>query len=393
MMIAINSVFKLIYCLIVVFTSSSASDVTINTPLGDIKGELSDNNLVTFKGIPYVENQPIGNYRFGPSEVKTTPYSNSTTSPYDAKSFSPACPNFGDPSSQEISESCLYLNIFTKLNGNNLPVIVYIHGGGFIGGSGTDPLLNANDPPFIYHPTKDVIYVSFNYRVGGLGFLPLTEIFEETEGKTNGGLNGILDQITALKWIKNNIEYFGGNKNKITLYGISAGGESICHLLVSPNAKGLFNSVISSSAPCVNTPTTKNIDFGDGIRYGLQTLSDEGLPNTLEELRALPFEDIVGAFIKKSTIDGPVHNKVMSFDSKTILPIDGYVLPLELELEDVQVAAVIVPVPVLVPVTSRLVMDLVRPVVVRVQAAMALVLVKIAILFTVYIIYLHQKNY
>lgn len=137
-------------------------------------------------------------------------------------------------------ENCLYLNVYTpqlpKTDLVLLPVMVYIHGGGFAFGSGTDD--SSHGPENIIE--KKVVVVSFNYRLGILGFLS----FNCKEAPGNIGLR---DQVQALKWVQQNISKFSGDPNNVTIFGISAGGASVEYLLLSPMAKGLFHKAISQS--------------------------------------------------------------------------------------------------------------------------------------------------
>eukprot|EP01084_Bolivina_argentea_P107815 192736_1 len=303
-----------------------SSEVTISTTLGDIKGENVDDlgNIYTFKGIPYVQNQPIGSFRWKQSNLKTSPYIGT----YDATNFGPTCIQ-RSPSPGE-SEACLQINIHTNsISPNaNLPVMVHIHGGGFDGGSGPDPFLGGDNPPQPY-ASEDIVFVTFNYRLGAFGFLPLQEIKDESDGLYNGGLNGIADQIVALNWIQQYISDFGGNPNQVTVWGISAGSYSICRLLVSPQATNLFKNAILGSGTCYSAPGSRELSESDGFKYALQELETQGITDTsLTMLRTLPFDNVRRAYIRKSTIDGDTFNNVQSIDSKVRLTLDGYVLNL-----------------------------------------------------------------
>ena len=233
------------------------AQITITTQLGYITGEsINGGDIYTFKGIPYVENQPVGEYRFTQSQLKTSPY---TTSPFDATSFGPICPPFSAsyPLSQPVSESCLLINVWTNSinTSSNLPVLVFIHGGGFTGSEGASSVPNGySNPPYIYDNNNPIVFVSFDYRLGGLGFLPLKEIKIETNGVTNGGLNGINDQIIALKWVKQYISDFGGNPNQVTIWGISAGKN---YSLSPPSTQKTKNNDTQNTKRCsVNLSVT-----------------------------------------------------------------------------------------------------------------------------------------
>jgi para-nitrobenzyl esterase len=139
------------------------------------------------------------------------------------------------------NEDCLSLNIYSPPNANTLPVMVWIHGGGFQIGAGTLPEYNGVN----LAQAGNVVVISINYRLGCLGFLRLCDISEGAIPAT--GNEGLHDQITALKWIKQHVHLFGGNKNNITLFGESAGAMSIGCLLASPQAKPLFHKAILQS--------------------------------------------------------------------------------------------------------------------------------------------------
>lgn len=142
------------------------------------------------------------------------------------------------------SEDCLYLNVYTpevpSPRTSKKPVLLYIHGGGFMYGNGT---LRNNDPDYFLE--YGIVVVTINYRVGVLGFLAL-DIPEAT------GNMGLKDQVKALEWVKNNISDFGGDKNKVTIMGISAGAAAVDFLLLSPMAKGLFHGAILLSGSTLN---------------------------------------------------------------------------------------------------------------------------------------------
>ncbi|MCE1199999.1 MAG: carboxylesterase family protein, partial [Marinilabiliales bacterium] len=142
-----------------------------------------------------------------------------------------------------ISEDCLYLNVWTpaRSGSDKLPVMVWIHGGAFTGGSGTVPLYDGEAMA-----RKGVVFVTINYRLGILGFLAHPELSAESDLKTSGNY-GILDQIAALKWVKENINAFGGDAGNVTIAGQSAGAFSVNMLVVSPLAKGLFCKAIAQS--------------------------------------------------------------------------------------------------------------------------------------------------
>ena len=158
------------------------------------------------------------------------------------RKFGPICPQIAmqleGPLSavmeadQVMDEDCLYLNVTTPSLDGSRPVMVWIHGGAFSGGSGSTQLYDGT--PFA---RDGVVYVSINYRLHALGFLHLDELFEGASGTGN---LGILDQVAALRWVRDNIAAFGGDPNNVTIFGESAGGMSVGTLLGTPAANGLF---------------------------------------------------------------------------------------------------------------------------------------------------------
>ncbi|XP_036044705.1 liver carboxylesterase-like isoform X1 [Onychomys torridus] len=219
-----------------------------NTHTGQVRGSLvhvkdSDVGVYTFRGIPFAK-PPVGPLRFAPPEPPE-PWSgvrDGTSHPAMClqtdmmKSEISKEINLIVPSTS-MSEDCLYLNIYTPAHaheGSNLPVMVWIHGGGLVVG-----MASMNDGS-ILAATEDIVIVSIQYRLGILGF------FSTGDQHTRGNW-GYLDQVAALHWVQQNIAYFGGNPGRVTIFGASAGGTSVSSLVVSPMAKGLFHGAIMQS--------------------------------------------------------------------------------------------------------------------------------------------------
>ncbi len=139
------------------------------------------------------------------------------------------------------SEDCLTLNVRTLVGATNLPVMVWIHGGDHTDGSSTDPFYLSNALP-----QRGCVLVTINYRLGMFGFLAHPELAVESDDNVSGNY-GLLDQIAALEWVRDNIEAFGGDANNVTIFGESAGGEATLNLMTTPKARGLFHKVISQS--------------------------------------------------------------------------------------------------------------------------------------------------
>ncbi len=256
-----------------------------------------------FLGIPYAA-PPVGNLRWRPPQAPPE-----HTSTLDATSFGDECPQGGSND----SEDCLFLNVYTPTkslasHAPKTPVMVWIHGGSLTSGEGA-----------IYDPTGlstigDVVVVTINYRLGALGFLAHTALSAETSYNGSGNY-GIMDQQLAMEWVQQNIAAFGGNPNNVTVFGESAGGESVFSNLVSPFSAGLFKrAIIESGSYGLQLPTLAQAEsMGDTFA------SDVGCTDTdpVAEaacLRAVPADTLVAA-------QG-------ALQVQTQLPnIDGIVLP------------------------------------------------------------------
>lgn len=267
-----------------------------------------------FLGLRYAL-PPVGERRLAPTEL--APLNASTLDPAGgpiAGAFGSKCLQHGGG-----DEDCLFANVYApvhalpaaaggKGSGGKLPIMVWIHGGGFTAGTGNS--YNGT----VLASSQDIIVVTINYRLGGLGFFATEEATRvpATHGST-GGMNGLLDQITALRWVQANGAQFGGDVSQITIAGESAGGESVCNLLVSPPARGLFHRAIIESGPClVGTkgwgphepgPPDNFLAVCDKLA---QTLT--GLPKpTLADLRALKDpRGLVNMTTIKDSVDGYV---------------------------------------------------------------------------------------
>ena len=185
-----------------------------------------------------------------------------------------------------MSEDCLYLNVYTPgLDERRLPVLVFFHGGAFIAGSSCSPLYDGGRLAEL----GDQVVVTFNYRLGALGYLCLGE-----EGSRWGAVPnlGALDQLAALRWIRTNIDRFGGDPGNVTLFGESAGATSLLHLIAMPAAEGLFHRAIAQSAARTLTLPEPSV----AVRLAEQLLDALNLRlSESERLRELPAQAIVDA--------------------------------------------------------------------------------------------------
>ena len=286
---------------------SCASD-TLDTGLVKVDGGMVqgvvDGDMKIFKGIPFAA-PPVGDLRWvAPQPV--IPWEGVR----DASQFGPSpISSMGFP--LDASEDCLYLNVWTKAKDHkaNLPVMVWIYGGGFSMGTSSfydgAPLAE-----------EDVVFVSINYRVGKIGYFAHPELSAENPHGVSGNY-GILDQIAALEWVQNNISKFGGDPAKVTIFGESAGGISVSMLAASPLAKGLFRGAISQSGSSFG-PIMKVSSPGENMK-SLAQVEQEGVEfaesvgaKSLADLRAMD----ASVFAKQTVVTGgawPV--------------VDGYVIP------------------------------------------------------------------
>lgn len=217
---------------------SNETGPVVQTVSGSVKGH-TENGISSFRGIPYAA-APVGEYRWRPPQP-VTPWKEVL----DATKVCADCPQRAWPgSTATISEDCLFLNLWapsTATKQSKLPVMVWIHGGGFTGGSGSGPG-SAGDA----FAKQGEILITINYRLGRLGHFAFPALSKEHPEEFKGSY-AYMDQIAALKWVQQNIAAFGGDPNNVTIFGFSAGGVSVHSLLTIPAAKGLFHKAISES--------------------------------------------------------------------------------------------------------------------------------------------------
>ncbi len=302
---------------------AAAPSPVIMTPQGAIQGELTEAGFANFKGIPFAA-PPIGDLRWRPPAPAP-----SWTETRDATEFSPMCMQVtseGNDSFFEriidgsglsswkeflikrvaanlpvspVSEDCLYLNVRTPALSSSgapkdsLPVMVWIHGGGHQFGSGD----------FTYYqgdslPAQGVVVVTINYRLGAFGYLAHPALSADDPNGVSGNY-GALDQIAALKWVRNNISAYGGDPDNVTIFGESAGAWSVTEMMASPLAKGLFHKAIGQSGSSVYHMGQMD---GEGVGWVSGYETAEKLDAALNlsgpsasTLRALPAETLLNA--------------------------------------------------------------------------------------------------
>ncbi len=300
---------KKIISLIVLFGAFTLNaHAVIDKPIvqvenGRLQGAV-EYNMQAFKNIPYAA-PPVGDLRWRPPQPAL-----SWTGTRDASQFGDSCPqplikNLSAGLALPGNEDCLKLNVYAPSNyGKKLPVMVWFHGGGlFVDG--------AKDPQFtpINLVKNGVIVVTVDYRLGSLGFFAPKELIEEAKAKGEPvGNYGTMDQIASLKWVKKNIQAFGGDPDNVTIFGQSAGARSVTWLMVSDAAKGLFHKAIAESAQ--QSPLRGMIDK----RFGLTPEVDVDAKymaaigaKSLAELRKMPVQKLVlnGAAFYAGEFGGP----------------------------------------------------------------------------------------
>lgn len=268
----------------------------VETDKGTVEGAL-EGSTRAFLGVPFAAS-PTGALRWKPPAPHEA-----WTETRKATAKGMACAQKGALSGAfdaSTGEDCLTVNVWTPdaPASSSLPVLVWIHGGAFVLGSGGDASYDGKN----LSEKSGFVVVSLNYRLGPLGFLGLPALEAEDAAHPSTGGYGLEDQRAALAWVKANIAAFGGNPANVTLFGESAGGASTCMHLVSPKSKGLFQRAIIESGPCdlVNSETAAT-GYGDQLA---EALGCKAAPDVLACMRAKTPEEIITAVPAASSISG-----------------------------------------------------------------------------------------
>jgi carboxylesterase type B len=284
-----------------------------------------DRSITVFRGIPYAA-APVGELRWRPPEPPVH-----WSGVRVAGDFGPMCPQAPRDAATAgidvpMSEDCLYLNVWTPEptpDARPHPVVVWIYGGGFRAGSGASPRFDGEGLA-----RRGTVVVTFNYRLGAFGFLATSELSEES-GHHASGNYGLLDSIAVLRWVRANIAAFGGDPDRVTVAGQSAGAGSVNFLAMSPLADGLFHRAIAQSHaryprdPELRYLSTSYRTLADAEQAGARYTREHGA-RSLAELRSLPWQKLV---------DGRPADDIGVDTGSTAKPplfrpvVDGWVIP------------------------------------------------------------------
>ena len=297
------------------------SDLKVKVDSGWLQGS-EENKVLSFKGIPFAAST-AGNNRWRPPQIKE---------PWKGTRYALDYGDFCPQSKRDTlwfelgttSEDCLALNVWTpkKTSSAKLPVMVWIHGGGYLQGSGNIPRLN--NPEFV---KQDVVLVTVNYRLNVFGFFAHPSLVQKSDNEMVGNY-GLLDVIAALEWIQRNIHQFNGDPNNVTVFGESAGASLISYLMITPESKGLFHKAISQSAAVGLAPDThidKRVGFNvSGMEIAKKFTERMGfeLDQSMDQLRQLSSDEIIEQ-LDPRTVFGPMIDGTLIPDHAGLLFAQG----------------------------------------------------------------------
>ncbi len=266
----------------------------VKAPAGAVQG-MENAGTRTFFGIPYAQ-PPVGELRWRPP-VPLAKWSGVRP----ASDFGPACFQpvskiasvYTPAAPLPMSEDCLTLNVWAPAHAAKAPVFVWIHGGALVTGSSREQMYDGRKLA-----ERGIVVVSINYRLGVLGWLAHPELSPENADMLSGNY-GLMDQIAALRWIKDNIRSFGGDPLNVTIAGESAGALSVMFLMESPPAQGLFHKAVAQSAYMITMPELKKAAFGQPSGEAVGTMLQGGLgAKSIGDMRAIEPEALVASSAK-----------------------------------------------------------------------------------------------
>jgi para-nitrobenzyl esterase len=304
--------------------NAPAEDQPVRLTTGLVSGARAgegEQSVRVYKGIPFAA-PPVGKLRWQAPQPPAA-----WEGVRECTKFSSVCPQLPYPEGsiyasapEPQSEDCLYLNVWTpaKAATDKLPVMVWIHGGALTRGSGSRDVYDGANLA-----RRGVVLVTINYRLGPLGFLAHPALSKESPHGSSGNC-GVLDQIAALEWVRDNVAAFGGDPKRVTIFGESAGSWSVCALVASPLAKGLFHNAIGQSGACFS-PMQYLKDDKHGFAAAEQTgkslekaLGCDTADDPLSAMREKSAEEILAAAAKSPAL------------SRARANVDGWVFPQEI---------------------------------------------------------------
>jgi para-nitrobenzyl esterase len=267
-------------------TAAVAAGPVVKVRQGRLQGQEPATGVLVFLGVPFAA-PPVGQLRWQPPQP-ATPWSDIRQADKYGAPCAQNAPGFGGLFDKIWSEDCLFLNIWTPdlKPRTRLPVMLYIHGGGFVGGAGTVPALDGT--ALARH---GVIVVTINYRLGIFGFFAHPELSRESAHKASGNY-GLADQLAALRWVHDNIAAFGGDPNRVTIFGQSAGSISVMTLMTSPLSRSLFQGAIAESGTPLLSGFSVSTPLAEAERQGSAFGAQSGAAS-IAQLRAMPADELM----------------------------------------------------------------------------------------------------
>ena len=309
-------------CLVIVAACQQLGPLDVQTDHGVVRGADDGNGVRSFLGIPYAA-PPVGKLRWRPPAAAHDWDGTRDGTKYGQKCIQDTVITPGGG-----TEDCLFLNVWTPSpQPVDAPVMVWIHGGAFIFGAGSDPFYAGSE----LARTRGVVVVTINYRLGALGFMAHPALSAEDSAHPASGNYGLLDQIAALEWVQRNIAAFGGNPQRVTVFGESAGGYSACLHYASPKTRDMIAGAISESGAC--TANALEQPRADAEASGVTLMTQLGCPGTdssvLDCARAIdPYAILDALPVDLKTPGGALYGAV---PASTLPNVDGLVLPASVE--------------------------------------------------------------